>query len=266
MAVWLRSSLFKLAFYLNGALWVVLCLPLIWLPRRIVMKLVRGWAKSSVWLLRVIGGIDYELRGRPLAGGPLIVACKHQSVFETVALLPHHEDPTFILKRELNWIPVFGWWSVRARMIPVDRGKGSEALRRMCEIGRTEARSGRQIIIFPEGTRRPPGAPPNYKHGVGHLYERCEVPCQPVALNSGLYWPRRRWLHHPGRIIVEYLEPIPPGLPRLEFMARLEAEIETASDRLLLEAASLPGGPPLPSQARQRVAALSAAVAPAPKQ
>ncbi len=257
MTAWLRSTAFNIAFYVNGALWVVLCLPLIWLPRRFVMRLVRGWAGSCVWLLRVIGGIDFEIRGSPVTSGPLIVAAKHQSVFETFALLPLYDDPTYILKRELNWIPVFGWWSVRARMIPVDRGKGSEAMRAMCDVARSEAHTGRQIIIFPEGTRRPPGASPSYKQGVGHLYQRCDVPCQPVALNSGLYWPRRKWGHHPGTVLVEFLEPIPPGLPRAEFMRRLERTIETASDRLLAETAATRTAPPLPETARQRVAELS---------
>lgn len=253
MTGWLRSTLFNLAFYLNSALWVVLCLPLIVLPRRMVMSLVRGWAGSCVWLLRVIGGIDMEIRGTPITSGPVIVAAKHQSVFETFALLPLYADPTYILKRELNWIPVFGWWSLRARMIPVDRGKGSEAMRKMTGVARAELGEGRQIIIFPEGTRRPPGAPPAFRQGVGHLYEQCGAICQPVALNSGLYWPRRRWLRHPGTVIVEFLEPIPAGLPRATFMARLQADMEAASSRLLVEAASGPDAPPLPDTARDRV-------------
>jgi 1-acyl-sn-glycerol-3-phosphate acyltransferase len=259
MTAWLRATLFNLAFYLNGALWVVLCLPLIWLPHRGVMTLVKGWAASCVWLMRVVGGIDYEIRGKPVTKGPLIIASKHQSVFETFALLPLYDDPTYILKRELNWIPVFGWWSVRARMIPVDRGKGSEAMRRMARIAGTEVRTGRQIIIFPEGTRRLPGAPPSYRQGVGHLYEECGVPCQPVALDSGLYWPRRKWLHHPGTVLVEFLEPIPPGLSRETFMAQLEARIEEASDRLLVEAANRPDAPPMHEPTRRRVHELAIA-------
>jgi 1-acyl-sn-glycerol-3-phosphate acyltransferase len=252
MTIWLRSTLFNLAFYTNGALWVVLCLPLIVLPRRMVLGLVKGWAWSNLWLARVLAGLRYEMRGTPRTSGPLIVASKHQSVFETFALIPHLDDPTYILKRELNWIPVFGWWSVRARMIPVERGKGSEAMRRMTATASEEAHSGRQIIIFPEGTRRPPGAEPSYKQGVAHLYERCGVPCQPVALNSGLYWPRRTWLRYPGTIIIEFLDPIEPGLSRNSFLERLQAAIEPASDRLVAEAAAAPDAPPIPDTARQK--------------
>lgn len=254
MTILLRSTLFNIAFYVNSAAWVLLCLPLIALPRLSVLRLVKGWARSNVWLARVLAGIRYEIRGTPKTSGPLIVASKHQSVFETFALIPHLDDPTYILKRELNWIPVFGWWSVKARMIPVDRGKGSEAMRRMTAIASEEAGAGRQIIIFPEGTRRPPGAEPSYRQGVSHLYERCGVPCQPVALNSGLYWPRRTWLRYPGTVVFDFLDPIEPGLSRNAFMERLQAAIEPASDRLLAEAASSPGAPPIPESARRKLA------------
>lgn len=256
MTVWLRSTLFNLAFYANGALWVVLCAPAMFLPRRTLLYLVRGWARSSLWLLRYLAGIRYEIRGTPHREGPLLVACKHQSVFETFALLPYFADPAFILKRELNWIPFFGWWALRMRMIPVDRARGREAMRRMTAMASAEAAAGRQIIIFPEGTRRRPGAPAEYKQGVGHIYAESGVPCQPIALNSGLYWPRRRWLRHPGTILVEFLDPVPPGLAREAFMARLEQTIEPASDRLLQEAAKAPSPPPLPETAQRRLAAL----------
>jgi 1-acyl-sn-glycerol-3-phosphate acyltransferase len=145
----------------------------------------------------------------------------------------------------------------------VRRDKGARALRDMAREAREQARSGRQILIFPEGTRRPPGAPPDYKVGVLLLYQEMGVPCLPVALNSGLYWPRRKWQRYPGTITVEFLEEIPPGLPRKDFLARLEVVIEAASDRLLAEAAAAPHPPPLPESARERLSQIAIAETPA---
>ncbi len=253
----LRSILFNIAFYVNLIAWLVLCLPFIWLPRTWLIGLVHGWARSSVWLLRVVAGVRMEVRGaRKRYDGPLLIAAKHQSLFETYALLPFFSDPAFILKRELNRIPFFGWWAARMRMIPVDRGKGMRALKEMAAIARAEAARNRQVLIFPEGTRRPPGAEPAYKAGVSTLYAEMDVPCLPVALNSGLFWPRRKWQRYPGTILVEFLEPIAPGLPRREFLARLESDIEAACDRLLVEAARSADPPPLPETARERLAAI----------
>jgi 1-acyl-sn-glycerol-3-phosphate acyltransferase len=140
------------------------------------------------------------------------------------------------MKRELFWIPLHGWFSHKFEMIPVDRDKGPAALRRMVREAKKRAAQGREIIIFPEGTRRAPGAPPDYKTGVVLLYEALGIPCVPLALNSGAFWPRRSFVRHPGIIVVEILDPIPPGLPKAEFLPRLIATIETASARLLAEA------------------------------
>jgi 1-acyl-sn-glycerol-3-phosphate acyltransferase len=167
--------------------------------------------------------------------GGLIVAAKHQSAWETLALVPLFEDPTFILKRELMWIPLFGWYLAKARCVPIDRRAGSLALTKMNQRAREEAQSGRQILIFPEGTRKAPGARPAYKYGVAHLYENLGVPCLPIALNSGLYWPRRAVIRRPGTVRAEILEPIPPGMPRDAFFALLQSRIEASSNRLLAE-------------------------------
>jgi 1-acyl-sn-glycerol-3-phosphate acyltransferase len=140
------------------------------------------------------------------------------------------------MKRELFWIPFHGWFSYKFQMIPVDRDKGPAALRRMLREARKRIDDGREIIIFPEGTRRPASAPPDYKTGIVLLYDALGVPCLPVALNSGLFWPRRTVLRRPGTIVVEILPPIPPGLPKAEFLRRLETVIEGASKRLLAEA------------------------------
>src|SRR5205814_2228485 len=167
--------------------------------------------------------IEVEWRGlEKIPAGALIVAAKHQSIWETFALIPLFADPTFIVKRELMWIPVFGWCMRRADMISVDRGAGSQALFAMTERAKFEIGRGRQIIIFPEGTRRATGAAPAYKFGVAKLYAATGATCLPIALNSGLVWPRRSFLRYPGVVRVEILDPIPPGLPADAFVARIK--------------------------------------------
>ena len=231
-----RSLLFNLVFYLNLVVLLMGALVTLVLPRRAVLGMAKLWGRTSVWLLRVICGTSVQFRGvEKLPKGPLIVAAKHQSTWETFALLWLFEDFTFIVKRELMWIPIFGWCMAKGRMIPVDRGAGSQALTDMTRRARQEIRGGRQLIIFPEGTRRPPGAEPRYKFGVAHLYAEVGVPCVPVALNSGLYWPRRAFRRLPGTIVVEFLDPIPPGLDKDAFFQRLQSDIETATARLVAE-------------------------------
>ncbi len=229
----LRSLLFNVLYYVNIILWMIAILPVLLMPRQTFMRLARLWARFSLWLLRVVAGIRMEVRGRErIPPGGLLVAAKHQSLWETFALLTVFEDPAFILKRELMWIPFFGWYAWKARSVPIDRRAGSLALTQMNQRALEEVRCDRQILIFPEGTRRPPGAPPAYKYGIAHLYTNLGVPCVPVALNSGLFWPRRRFIRRPGTIVVEILEPIMPGLTREEFFPLLQARIEEASSRL----------------------------------
>jgi 1-acyl-sn-glycerol-3-phosphate acyltransferase len=234
-----RSVLFNALFYLNLAVLLLVATVTLLLPRRAVIEMAKLWARTSVWLLRVICNVNVELRGvEKVPPGPIIVAAKHQSAWETFALLSMFDDPTFIIKRELMWIPLFGWCTIKGRMIPVDRGAGSQALAAMTERARVEIQSGRQLIIFPEGTRRAPGAEPRYKFGVAHLYAEVGVPCVPVALNSGLFWRRRSFLRYPGTIVVEFLDPIPSGLDKQIFFARLQEEIESATARLVAEGRS----------------------------
>ena len=231
-----RSLLFNVLFYLNLIVWLLAIMPVFVMPRWGIIGAARGWALSSLWLLRVVAGTTVEFRGlERIPSGGLLVAAKHQSMWETFALLTIFKDPAFVLKRELIWIPFFGWYAWKARSVPVDRSAGSQALTLMNLRARDEVRRGRQLMIFPEGTRRPAGAPPAYKFGVAHLYTNLGVPCLPIALNSGLYWPRRRFIRRPGTIVVEILEPIPPGLPRDVFFREVQTRIEEASDRLLAE-------------------------------
>jgi len=232
----LRSVLFNALFYLNLFALMCVALPTLALPRRAILSVVRFWARSNIWLLRTVCGITVEFRGLDrIPPGPLLVASKHQSLWETFALVPQFGDPAFILKRELMWLPFFGWYAWKAGMIPVDRGARSQALAAITLLARAELARNRQIVIFPEGTRRPPGAAPGYKYGVVHLYAECGVACLPIALNSGLFWPRRSIRRYPGTIIVEFLDPIAPGLDKQIFFERLQQVIETASARLIEE-------------------------------
>ena len=233
----LRSLLFNALFYLNTAVWLVIALPTFFLPYRAIIWIAKTWGRCNLVLLRVVAGIDYEIRGREkIPQGPLIVAAKHQSAWETFSLLHLFDNPFFIVKRELQWIPIFGWLMIKGRMVPVDRGARSKALNAMTERAGIELAKGRQLIIFPEGTRRPAGAEPRYKYGVAQLYAAESVPCVPIALNSGLFWPRRSILLHPGTVLVEVLDPIALGLDKDAFLERLQHEIETATARLINEA------------------------------
>ena len=243
MLMLVRSVLFNVLFYLNTALWLVIALPTFFMPYRAIMAIAKAWGRSNLVLLRVVAGIDYEIRGREkLPKGPLIVAPKHQSAWETFALLPLFDNPLFIVKRELQWIPIFGWLMIKGRMVPVNRGARSQALTAMIERARIELARNRQLIIFPEGTRRPAGAEPRYKIGIAHLYAAEGVPCVPIALNSGLFWPRRSIRLRPGTVLVEILDPIQPGLDKDAFFERLQHDLETATARLIAEANIKNGG------------------------
>lgn len=258
MVTWLRSALFTGAFFVVTTIMAVLGAPLLLIgSERLAFGYARAWSRTAVFLLRALAGIRVEVRGRPnIPQGAALVAAKHQSAFETFALFPILPAPTLVMKSELRRIPLFGRFTEIAGMIEVDRAKGSTALRDMVGRGREEAAKGRQIVIFPEGTRRPPGAEPAYQPGIALLYKGLGLPTVPVALNSGLYWPRRSFVKHPGTIVVEFLPPIEAGLDSRSFLAQLEGVIEAASDRLLAEAARAPDAPPLPPQAEARLAAL----------
>jgi 1-acyl-sn-glycerol-3-phosphate acyltransferase len=238
-AVFARSLVFNVLFYVNLIVRMVVALPTIALPRVYMLGVLRRYARSSLWLLSVICGASVEWRGREkLPQGAYIVACKHQSLWETFALFALLPDPTYVLKRELMWIPLFGWLATKARMIPIDRGARASALARMTAVAREEIAHSRQIVIFPEGTRRPPGAEPRYLPGVAHLYVETGLPCVPVALNSGLFWPRRSLRRYPGTVLVEVLDPIPPGLGKRAFLTRLQTMLEEATARLIQESRS----------------------------
>lgn len=238
-AIYVRSIVFNILFYANLTVHLIVALPTLALPYPCLRVFIRSYASTSLWLLRVVCRTNVEWRGTErLPPTACIVACKHQSLWETFSLYAVLENPTYVLKRELMWIPLFGWYMAKAGLIPIDRSAGMAALSRMTArtIKALTDAYPRQIVIFPEGTRRPPGAEPSYKPGIVHLYNKAGVAVVPLALNSGVFWPRRSWLRLPGTIVAEILEPIPPGLDKETFVTRLQNDIETASRRLLDEA------------------------------
>jgi len=241
----LRSVLYAAAFYLVTGLMLVLLSWLLLAPRSWAMAGLKLHARIATWLLGAIVGTRMEVRGRDkLPKGPVLVVAKHQSAWDTFALIPLFDDPAIILKDELKWIPFYGWFCVKFAHIMVKRDKAAAALKAMVADAKDRVAKDRQILIFPEGTRVAPGAPPDYKPGYLALYDALGVPCVPLALNSGLYWPRRRMMRYPGTIVVEFLDPIPPGLPRKAAKERIETAIETASQRLMDEALAAPNPPP----------------------
>jgi 1-acyl-sn-glycerol-3-phosphate acyltransferase len=230
----IRSIIFNILFYLNLFAQLIAALPTLLMPRWGILAVGRFWARTNLWLLRTVCGLDANFHGLDkIPPGPLLVAAKHQSMWETFALLLILPDPAYIMKRELMWIPFFGWYAWKAGMIAVDRRRGSQALLDMNASARRELARNRQIIIFPEGTRRPPGAEPRYKYGVAHLYAEIGVPCLPIALNSGLFWPRRSLRRYPGTVRVEVLDLIPPGLGKEAFFERLQRAVEAGTARLV---------------------------------
>jgi 1-acyl-sn-glycerol-3-phosphate acyltransferase len=229
----LRSLLFNVLFIVWTAMVVTGGAPLLPLGRRWVHVMGRFWTRTSFALLAATVGLRYRLLGlERLPPEPVIAAVKHQSSWDTLACALLFREPAYVLKRELTWIPVFGWYLLAGRMIAVDRAAGGSALRKLLRQAKAAAAEGRTILIYPEGTRTPPGMRRPYQPGVAALYEHLGLPVVPVALNSGLYWGRRSFAKRPGVITLEVLDPIAPGLGRRAFMAELERRIETASDRL----------------------------------
>ena len=228
-----RSILFNVAFYVWALIMNVLFVPGLLGSRMITVWGQARWAAGNVWLMRWLAGITLEVRGREnMPDGACIVASKHQSAFDTFIVHLLFHDPAVVLKKELLSIPIYGWYTRKTQMIAVDRGGGAKALKDMIAAAQRAADQGRPIFIFPEGTRTAPGAEVPYQPGVAALYKRLDLPVIPMALNSGLVWPRRSFLRKPGTIVIEFLEPIAAGLDRKVFMDVLRDRIETATRRL----------------------------------
>jgi 1-acyl-sn-glycerol-3-phosphate acyltransferase len=234
--IWLRSIVFFVWFLLISIVLHVVFLPALVLPRRGAVIAARSWCTGILWGLRVFAALDYDVRGE-IPVMPALVASKHMSMWDTVALFYLMGDPVFVLKRELMRVPFYGWYARKIGMIAIDRQRGGIALRAMTRAAREARARGLGIVVFPEGTRKSVGAPPDYKSGVVALYQGLDIACVAVALNSGLFWTG--FLKKPGRIVIQFLAPIPPGLKRNDFMAVLEERIEQTTGELLREGRAL---------------------------
>jgi len=228
-----RALLFNVVFWVGTLVFGIAGLPFLLTPRRTAMRFGRFWAQAVLAALKLIVGLDGEIRGREhIPPGASLIAMKHQSMWDTLILPPLLGDPAVVIKRELLFVPFYGWYAARAGSIFIDRKGGALALRRLVAAAKRAVAMGRPVVIFPQGTRTAPGQPAAalpYQAGIAALYRELAVPLVPAAVNSGLYWGRRAFFKRPGRIVLQFLEPIPPGLPRREVMATLETRIEAAT-------------------------------------
>jgi len=228
----LRSAAYFLYFVVVSVAMNLGATPTLLMPRKAIVRTSQAWSAVLLWGLKHIAGLAYQVRGEIPQSG-VLVAAKHMSMWDTIALFMLLDDCVVVVKKELLSIPWYGWYLKKAKMIAIDRAAGANALRVMAARAREVIADGRPIVIFPEGTRKKPGAPPDYKPGVAGLYSQIGVPCVPVALNSGLFWTS--FTKHPGCIVIEFLPAIPAGLNRAEFMRRLQTDTEAATARLLAE-------------------------------
>jgi 1-acyl-sn-glycerol-3-phosphate acyltransferase len=236
MAV-LRSLLFNIFFFSWTALSVLVMALLLPFHRNAMAKIVDIWARVLSFALKVLVGLSFEVRGREnIVDGPAVYAAKHQSAWDTFVYFLILKDPSYVLKKELLSIPVWGWCATKYGAVPVDRDGGGAALKKMLSDVADRLAWGMVMVIFPEGTRTQPGDRRPYHPGIAAIYGKVDVPVVPVALNSGLFWGRRRFAKRPGVITVEFLPKIEKGKRRREFMSELETVIEAASDRLIDEA------------------------------
>jgi 1-acyl-sn-glycerol-3-phosphate acyltransferase len=227
----IRSALFAIWFVAISVVVHLVCLPLLLLPPRFTCAAARVWARLVMLGLKWLAGLGLEIRGK-VPDGPVLVASKHFSAWETIALMAVLRHPSMVMKKSLLRLPVNGWYSRKMRMLAVDREAGASALRTMAAGAAWVLGQGRPVVIFPEGTRKKLHDQPDYKSGVAALYTQLHATCVPAAHNSGLFWTGA-FLRKPGTITLQFLEPIPPGLSRREFMATLQTRIEAATEALL---------------------------------
>ena len=231
-----RSLIFALAFYAWSILIGLAMVPLLLAPRGWMMAAMRFWGLGVLTMMRPICGIRVEFRGiGNLANGAALIAAKHQCMFDTMGPFTRFDDACYVMKKELTRIPFYGWYCAKVGMIVVDREGRSKALRKLLTDGKAVLAAGRQLVIYPEGTRVAPGETGDYHPGIAALYRAEGLPCVPLATNSGVHWPAHGFLRRPGTIVYEFLEPIPAGLPRANFMQVLEERLEAASRALLSE-------------------------------
>jgi 1-acyl-sn-glycerol-3-phosphate acyltransferase len=238
VTILLRSLLFNIGFFALTAVMGTFMVPLLLASRRTMLSAIGVWARAVLWLLRVTIGVRVELRGMErIPPGAVVIAAKHQSAFDTVVWLALLPDVAYVLKKELLLVPLYGWHAKKAGMIPVDRSGGGSALRAMLRGAQDALAAGRQVVIFPEGTRTAVGERVPYAPGVVAIAGASSAPVIPVATDSGRVWGRRAFRKQPGVIRISVLPALPPGLPRSKLLRTLEDVIETETDRLMAEGA-----------------------------
>jgi 1-acyl-sn-glycerol-3-phosphate acyltransferase len=242
MNLFVRSLIFHVLFWAISVsmLLVLFVLSVARVPMRRTSYILHWWGHTIFWLLKWCNGITYEIRGKKnLPEKACVIAAKHQSAWDTIVYLTIFKNPAMVLKKELTMAPIYGKCTRHHEMIAVDRKKGMRALIDMVQQASRALSKGRYVVIFPEGTRSEPGSKVPYQPGIAGLYTKLDRPVVPVAVNSGLFWPRRKYIRKPGHIVLEFLPAIKPGLDRKTFMKRLESDIEEATDRLLRESGGL---------------------------
>lgn len=256
--IFIRSLIFNILFYINLIVRMIIFTPIYFIvSRENAWFIPKNWALSNHWLMKQVVGCDFTMEGlEHIQDKACIIAPKHQSFWDAYAFVPFIPDPIYILKRELMWIPLFGWYLAKMKMIPVHRGSRTVALKSIVRGAQPAIADGRQIMIYPEGTRRSPGDEPAYKYGIAHLYYELGIPVVPIAHVAGLFWPRRKFMRYPGTIKCRVLPPIEPGLSKEAFLEKLKTVTEAACDEFLIEAATGANPPPLPESARKRLAEL----------
>ncbi len=239
--IFIRATLFNIVFYTANAVACVLCLPALLLPRPAMIKFVRCYVRTIYFLEKHLIGLDFEIRGLENLprDGSYIVAAKHQSAYETMKLHILFEDPAVVLKQELLRIPLWGWFLGRTHPIAIDRSQGKEAMKQVVDGARRIEKENRALVIFPQGTRvytwQTPKDKP-YKQGAARIFEQTGMPLIPLALNSGVFWPRKGWIKKPGKVVFSFLPPIPPDRKNDDILPMLQEMIETETKKLEQEA------------------------------
>lgn len=236
--IFIRSTLFNLSFYILTAMMAIACLPLLMFPRPATLWVVHAWCELVTFLERHIAGIDYEVRGAEHIpdSGAFLVAAKHLSPYETMKIHKIFRDPAIVLKKELMRIPLWGWYAAKVGLIPIDRTSRGAAMDSLLRGAKDRIAEGRPIVLFPQGTRVDPYTTPRekpYKAGIARLQAATGLPILPMALNSGLFWPRKSWLRYPGTVVFSILPPVAPGGTIAQTMATIESAIETETGKLL---------------------------------